>query len=212
MKTQPLFQVVLFALLAVGSIGAQVSPSGVVGSWRADAPLPNGVVQTFHFDPDGNFGLTMGLTVDGTYRVDRNQLIETVALPGVAVAHTDTATFVIAGDSLTIDESAATPARVLHRSDHTPAVPSIVGDWAIALPGQMAAHYIFTADGAMHIRAQVGSERGKYVIRADTLHLSNDQTFQLPAVARFTVSDSVLTLTPLNGKQSRQFHKVAAIP
>ena len=147
MKTQPLIQVVLAALLAVSSIGAQVSPSGIVGSWRADAPLPNGVVQTFRFDADGGFDLTMGLAVDATYRVDGNQLIETVTLPGVAIAHTDTATFVIAGDSLTINESAAKPPRVLHRSGPAVSVASIVGDWAIAVAGQMAAHYIFTADG-----------------------------------------------------------------
>ena len=212
MKTQPLLQSALIALLAAGSIGAQASSPSIVGSWRADAPLPNGVVQTFRFGPDGTFDLTMSLAVDGTYRVDGTRLVETVALPGVDVAHTDTAAFAITGDSLTVNERAGAPPRVLHRSTRSLAASSIVGDWAILVDGRTAVHYIFTGDGAMRVRAQVGSEQGKYVIRTDTLHLSNDQTFQLPAIAQFMVADSVLTLTPLNGKQSRQFHKVAAVP
>jgi hypothetical protein len=183
----------------------------IFGEWRADTPLPNGVVQTFRFDSAGSFDLSRTLVVDGSYRVEQNRLIETVTLPSVGTSHTDTATFVIAGDSLVVSESGTSAARVLHRSGaagRSSDGQSIVGDWAIQVGGQIAAHYTFNADGSMHVHASVGDERGSYTIRADTLHLSNDQTFQLPATARFTVADSVLTLTPPNGKQPRQFHKV----
>ena len=60
----------------------------------------------------------------------------------------------------------------------------------------MAAHYIFDPNGSMRVRAQVGGEQGRYEIRADTLHLSNNQTFQLPAIAQFVIANDVLTLTP----------------
>jgi hypothetical protein len=209
MKTLSLIGIAALALISSSSIGAQSSTQSLVGAWRADAPLPNGVVQTFRFDPDGTFDLAQALAVEGQYRIDGNQLIETVTLPNVGVTHTDTATFTIAGDSLVVSERPGTPPRVLRRTGA--AVPSspITGDWVITVGTGVAAHYVFTNDGAMRMHAQVGDEKGKYVVRGDTLHLSNDQTFQLPATALFTVADSVLTLTPQNGKQARQFHKVA---
>jgi hypothetical protein len=208
MKNIPLLSSVLLSILAVGTAGAQSPAPSILGEWRADAPLPNGVVQTFRFGPDGKFDLAMALAVDGTYKVVGNQLIETVVIPTMGVTRTDTATFAIAGDSLVVHETASAPPRVLHRSGNVPASASIIGDWAIQVGTGMAAHYVFDADGAMHVRAKVGDEEGKYVIRSDTLHLSNDKTFQLPATAQFAVVDSVLTLTPANGKQSRHFHKV----
>ncbi|HWG34489.1 MAG TPA: DUF5640 domain-containing protein [Gemmatimonadaceae bacterium] len=209
MKTLSLIGITTLALISSSSIGAQTSPQSLVGAWRADAPLPNGVVQTFRFDADGKFDLAQALAVEGQYRIDGNQLIETVTLPSVGVTHTDTATFTVAGDSLIVSELTGAPPRVLRRTGAAVASAPIVGDWAITVGGGVAAHYVFRGDGTMHMRAQVGDEQGKYVVRADTLHLSNDKTFQLPATAHFAVADSVLTLTPQNGKQPRQFHKVA---
>ncbi|MEO7217903.1 MAG: DUF5640 domain-containing protein [Gemmatimonadaceae bacterium] len=189
--------------------GTQTAAPSIVGAWRADTPLPNGVVQTFRFDADGSFDLAQGLAVDGTYRVDGNKLIETVTLPSVGVSHTDTATFIAYGDSLVVNERGAPTPRVLHRATPTEAKSGIAGDWTISVGTQMAAHYVFETDGTMHVSARVGDERGKYVIRADTLRLSNEQSFQLPATARFAVADSILTLTPPSGKQPRRFHKVS---
>lgn len=208
MKTQSLLSTALILLLVASTVSAQGPPSSIIGAWRADSPLPNGVVQTFRFDPQGKFDLAMALAVDGTYRVTGNQLIETVTLPSVGVTHSDTATFVIIGDSLMVNERSGTPVRVLRRSGTSSTPSSIVGDWAIVVSNAVAAHYVFAGDGMMHVRAQVGYEQGKYSIRADTLHLSNDGTFQLPAIAQFAVADSLLTLTPQNGKTARHFHKV----
>jgi hypothetical protein len=198
---------------AAGSAGAQTAAPAaattIVGSWRADTPLPNGVVQTFRFDADGSFDLAQGLSVDGTYRIDGNRLIETVTLPSVGVSHTDTATFVAQGDSMVVSERGAPTPRILHRAMPAGNTSGIAGDWTIRVGEQMMAHYVFEADGTMHVNARVGEERGKYEISADTLHLSNDQSFQLPATARFAVVDSVLTLTPPNGKQPRHFHRIS---
>lgn len=213
MKNQSFLNVALassfVALLATAPIGAQAPLPSILGAWRADAPLPNGVVQTFRFDPDGNFDLAITVTVDGSYRTDGNKLIETVTLPYVGATRTDTATFTIGGDSLIVNESAVASPRVLHRSGTQLVPSSIVGDWVILIGKEMDAHYVFDRDGTMHVRALVGDEQGKYLVRADTLHLSNNQTFQLPATAQFAIADSVLTLTPPNGKQARHFHKVA---
>lgn len=198
------------AQLAAGAIEAQTATPAIVGAWRAEAPLPNGVVQTFRFDMNGNFELAKDLAVDGTYRVEGNQLVETVTLPSVGVSHTDTAIFAIAGDSLVVNERSGAPARVLRHVGPASPTQSIVGDWTIQIGSAMAAHYMFDSDGTMHVRARVGDEQGKYLVRADTLHLSNDQSFQLPAIARFAIADSVLTLTPPDGKQPRHFHKVPA--
>jgi uncharacterized protein DUF5640 len=216
MKTRSVLRaalVVLFAslsapLLSTSFVGAQTAAPAIVGAWRADAPLPNGVVQTFRFDSGGRFDLAMALAVDGSFTVVGNKLIETVTLPSVGITHTDTATFSIAGDSLLINERAGAPARVLHRSGTAPGPPTVIGDWTILVGSGMAAHYVFARDGTMHVRADVGDEKGRYTINADTLHLSNDKTFQLPAIAQFVVADSVLTLTPQNGKAARRFHRV----
>ena len=187
----------------------QPSPTPLVGTWRAEIALPNGVIQTFRFDEGGSFDLAMSLAVDGTYTARAGQLIETVALPGMDAAHTDTSTFTIAGDSMIVSDRVGGAARVLHRGAAASS-REIAGDWTITLGGGTTAHYTFANDGTMRVRAQVGDEQGRYVVRADTLHLSNEQTFQLPATARFAVSDSVLTLTPLNGKSARLFRKVVS--
>ena len=196
------------SFLTATTAAAQATHPALIGAWRADTPLPNGVVQTFSFTADGGFDLTKDLSVDGTYQVDGNRLIETVTLPSVGASHTDTATFTIAGDSLVINEEGTKVPRVLHRSASSPATHSIVGDWTIQVGSEMAAHYAFDSGGSMRVRARVGDEKGKYVIRADTLHLSNDESFELPATAQFAIADSVLTLTPPSGKQPRHFHKL----
>lgn len=200
------------ALISAGPLGAQSSSQTIVGEWRADAPLPNGVIQTFRFAPDGNFDLAMALAVEGRYRVNGNRLIETVTLPSVGVTHTDTATFAVSGDSLVVTEHASAAPRVLRRTGARSSGAPIVGDWAITIGEGVAAHYVFDADGTMHMRAKVGDEQGKYQLRADTLHLSNDHTFALPATAQFAIVDSTLTLTPPSGKEPRHFHKVVPAP
>ncbi|MDQ6736627.1 MAG: DUF5640 domain-containing protein [Gemmatimonadota bacterium] len=198
---------------SVGSLGAQAQsrpqPTPLIGTWRADVALPNGVIQTFRFDESGTFDLAMTLAVDGTYSARAGQLVETVALPATNATHTDTSAFTVAGDSMIVSDRVGGPRRVLHRM--APASGGeLVGEWTITLPGGTTAHYTFAADGSMRVRAQVGDEQGRYSVRADTLHLTNEQTFQLPATARFAVSDSVLTLTPLNGKSARLFRKVVS--
>jgi hypothetical protein len=212
--------IALTASLAItGSAGAQTSSPNIVGEWLADVPLSNGAVQTFRFGPDGTFDLATTLVVDGTYRINGNQLIETVTSPGAGATRTDTASFSISGDSLTVSEHAGATARVLHRSGSHPATARsaaarssadapIVGDWAIIVGKGTSAHYVFSPDGTMRVRASIGDEQGRYVITADTIHLSNDQTFQIPAIAQFAVTDTVLTLTPSNGKAARRFRKV----
>ncbi|MDQ2890742.1 MAG: hypothetical protein M3R65_09395, partial [Gemmatimonadota bacterium] len=168
-------------------------------------------VQTFRFDSGGAFELAMTVDVDGTYTATGNRLIETVALANTGAMHTDTSTYTISGDSLAVNERAGSAARVLHRAKASTSV-GIVGEWAVTVGGGMTAHYTFAADGQMHVRALVGDEKGSYAVHADTLHLTNDHMFQLPATAQFTVVDSVLTLTPLNGKSARRFHRVEARP
>ncbi|MEO6779272.1 MAG: DUF5640 domain-containing protein [Gemmatimonadaceae bacterium] len=185
-------------------------PHEILGGWRADVALPNGVVQSFRFDPDGKFDYSTSVTVDGSYRAIGNQLIETIALPGAAASHTDTATFKIAGDSLMIAERAGAAARVLHRvgsATSSTGIP-IIGDWQIVVGNTIHAHYIFDTDGAMHVRAQVSDEEGSYSINGDTLRLANDQSFQPAATAHLSIANDVLTLTPPNGKPPRQFHRI----
>lgn len=190
---------------------ATQTPATLVGSWRADVPLPTGAVQTFRFGADGTFDLIVAVAVDGHYRVEGNRLIETVTLPGTGVAGTDTAAVLLRGDSLVLGDVPSPGAKTLHRpaSATTNAGKGIVGDWVIMLQNGMAASYRFDPDGTISIRAQVSDERGSYTTKGNTLRLTSERTFQIPATTAFSVSDSVLTLTPANGHGARGFHKVS---
>ena len=196
-------------------LGAQ-APASLLGSWRAEQPLPNGIVQTFRFDSDGGFALTSALAVDGTYQVDGERLIQTVALPGASLAKVDTSMVRVSGDSLVVSDPAApTSTHVLHRAGAAPSSAGsskagpLVGDWTVSLSNGSVADYRFDADGTLHVRAQVATEHGTYTVSGDTLRLSDDQTFQLPAVTRYVVRDSTLTLTPPSGHGARQFRRLA---
>ena len=45
----------------------------------------------------------------------------------------------------------------------------------------------------------------QHTVTGDTLRLTDDRTFQLPAVTHYAVAGSVLTLTPPTGHGARQF-------
>lgn len=199
-------------LLSATVLGAQ--SQYLIGTWRAEQPLPNGVIQTFRFDGDGKFDLSMQISASGQYRLEGDQLIQTVALPDNSGAKADTSDVTIGGDSLLVrDHSNNTTLKTLHRTGSVATeAHSVVGDWTIALPNGMSAMYSFTPDGATRIHVQVGDERGTYTVSEDTIRLSNDRTFQVPATATFVVRDTVLVLTPPGGHGARQFHKIAARP
>ncbi len=186
------------------------SSAALVGSWRADTPLPNGVVQTFRFDANGHFDLILTVIVDGRYRVEGSKLIETVTLPS-GVSGTDTATVILRGDSLVLGDPSAPNGKTLRRpaSARTAVEKGILGDWVIMLPNGMAASYRFDPDGSNHIHAQVSDERGAYTMHGNTLRLSSAKTFQLPAATTFSVTGDVLTLTPASGQGARRFHRVS---
>lgn len=198
------------AIVAAASARAQ-TPAALIGSWRADTPLPSGVVQTFRFDADSSFDLILAVVVDGRYRVEGNKLVETVTLPGSSVSGTDTATVILHGDSLILGDASSPTAKTLHRPASAKARDGtgILGDWVITLPNGMSASYRFDPDGSIHIRARVSDERGTYTIKGNTLRLSSERTFQLPATTTFSVAGDVLTLTPASGQGARGFHRVA---
>ncbi len=190
------------------------APATVVGSWQADTPLPTGAVQTFRFAADGSFDLVVAVAVDGHYRVEGNKLIETATVPATGMAGTDTAAVLLRGDSLVLGDAASPGAKTLHRpasttTTTTSAGKGILGDWVIMLPNGLAASYHFDPDGTSHIRAQVSAERGNYTVKGNTLRLTSERTFQLPATTTFSVSDSILTLTPANGHGARGFRRVS---
>lgn len=192
----------------VAALNAQ-SPATLAGSWRADLPLPNGTVQTFRFAADGKFELSMTLAVDGQYEVQGGRLIQTIALPGMVTSKTDTSSMRLTADSLVVsDGGGSAVGKALHRVSAVSGAPSIIGDWAITLGGGMSASYRFDANGGMHITAQVSDERGTYTISGTNLRLTDDKMFEIPATTTFTVTDTLLTLTPPNGKGARTFHKL----
>lgn len=197
------------AMLGTALLGAQQSPPALLGAWRADIPLPTGVVQTFEFDGGGHFTLVMSVGLDGKYAVAGDRLIETVVLPGTAAPRTDTSTIHIAADSLVVAGSNGATHTLRRVGPAVAGAAPIVGDWGISVPNGASARYHFGTDGSVNVQARVAEERGTYTLRGDTLQLSSDRTFQIPATAIASVKNGTLTLTPPSGHGARTFHHVA---
>lgn len=198
------------AMFGAALVGAQQTPPAIFGAWQADMPLPTGVVQTFEFDNAGHFTLVMSVGLDGKYAIAGDRLVETVVLPGTAVPRTDTSVVRIAADSLVVTGSNGST-HTLHRVGPAGAgAGSVVGDWSISVPNGASARYHFASDGSVNVQARVAEERGTYTLRGDTLQLSSDRTFQIPATALVAVQNGTLTLTPPNGHGARTFHRVAS--
>jgi hypothetical protein len=200
----------LTAAFGAAILGAQQSPPSISGAWQADVPLPTGVVQTFEFDNAGHFTLIMSVGLNGTYAVAGDRLVETVVLPGTVTPRTDTSTFRVAGDSLVVTGTNGSAHTLRRVGPAAAGATPIVGDWAISVPNGATARYHFTPDGSVTVQARVAEEHGSYSLRGDTLQLSSDRTFQIPATALVAVQNGTLTLTPPNGRGARTFHRVAS--
>lgn len=198
------------AMLGTALPGAQQTPPAILGAWQADTPLPTGVVQTFEFDNAGHFTLVMSVGLDGKYAIAGDRLVETVVLPGTAAPRTDTSTVRVAADSLVVTGGNGST-HTLHRIGPAAAgAAPIVGDWSISVPNGASARYHFGSDGTVNVQARVAEEHGTYTLRGDTLQLSSDRTFQVPATALVAVRNGTLTLTPPSGRGARTFHHVAS--
>jgi hypothetical protein len=195
--------------LGAALLGAQQTSPSILGAWQADTPLPTGVVQTFEFDNSGRFTLVMSVGLDGKYAVAGDRLVETVVMPGTVTPRTDTSTIRIAGDSLVVAGTSGSAHTLRRVGSPVPGAAPIVGDWAISVPNGATARYHFGSDGAVNVQARVAEEHGTYSLRGDTLQLSSDRTFQIPATALVSVQNGTLTLTPPNGHGARTFHRVA---
>lgn len=198
------------AMLGTALLGAQQSPSpSILGAWQADIALPDGRVQTFEFDNAGHFRLVISVGLDGKYATAGDRLIETVIPPGTITPRTDTSTIHVAGDSLVVTGTNGSTHTLRRVGTAVAGAPPIVGDWTISVPNGVSARYRFTSDGSVSVQARVGEERGTYTLRGDTLQLSSDRTFQIPATAIASVQNGTLTLTPPSGRGARTFHRVA---
>lgn len=209
MRPSFVFPAALAAALGAALLGAQQSPPAISGAWQADAPLPTGVVQTFQFDNAGHFTLIMSVGLNGKYAVAGDRLVETVIVPGSATPRTDTSTIHVAADSLVVTGMNGSTHTLRRVGTAAKGAAPIVGDWTISVPNGVSARYRFTSDGSVSVQARVGEERGTYTLRGDTLQLSSDRTFQIPATAMASVQNETLTLTPPSGHGARTFHRVA---
>src|SRR5690348_13413865 len=199
----------LTAAFGTALLGAQQSPPAISGAWQADAPLPDGRVQTFEFDDAGHFTLVISVGLDGKYAIAGDRLVETVIPPGTITPRTDTSTIHVAGDSLVVTGTNGSAHTLRRVGAPVAGAAPIVGDWSIKAPNGVTARYRFTSDGSVSVQARVGEEHGNYSLRGDTLQLSSDRTFQIPATALVAVQGGTLTLTPPSGHGARTFHRVA---
>lgn len=210
MRAPTPFRLVIAVALAVAPLvsspASGQSPPGVEGSWQADLPLPNGVVQTFTFRDAGSFSLVQSIAVTGTYTLLGDRLVQSVSLPSGIVS--DTSIVRISGDSLEV--RTATGRRTFHRVGGAGDADPLAGEWEIVVGGGIGATYRFARDGTFRTEAVVGDEDGRYAISGDTLHLTSDGTFRGGASARITVRGDTLALTPLRGGAPRHFHRVPA--
>lgn len=209
MRPSFVFSLAATAVLCTALLGAQQAPPAIAGAWQADMPLPTGVVQTFAFDNAGHFTLVMSVGLDGKYAIAGDRLVETVVMPGTVAPKTDTSTIHIAGDSLVVAGTNGSAHTLRRVGPVVSGAAPIVGDWSISVPNGASARYHFGPDGSVNVQARVAEEHGAYTLHGDTLQLSSDRTFQIPATALVAVQNGTLTLTPPNGHGARTFHRVA---
>jgi len=203
----PLTVLVLSAAGPVCAVATGQTPASLAGEWRADLPLPDGVVQTFAFDSVGGFHLIGSVAVAGTYVLAGHRLIQSVATQTGTVSDTVSAT--VHGDSLTFAGPAGT--RTLQRVGQTGrASAGLPGSWTVSLGNGLNATYTFARDGTFQTQAVVSDESGRYSVNADTLRLTSSETFRIPALTRFRVRGDTLVLTPPRGPagDARTFHRV----
>jgi hypothetical protein len=185
-----LFTLVMISPSTASLSGQEVS---IVGKWESVTRSRGGIGSTLDFHSDGTVSLTPGAMLDLNYRLDGTRLVMSFTDPGSGEVSENTVDVHISGDSMmqSDPESGQEIRLVRAQAARTDTLP-IVGTWSFTHQTGGTAFQIFTADGNMHLRVPARTDRGTYVISADSLTTIIEG--QDPWQVRYAIDGTKLTL------------------
>jgi len=185
----------LFTLVMISPSTASLSAQevSIVGKWESVTRSRGGIGSTLDFHSDGTVSLTPGAMLDLNYRLDGTRLVMSFTDPGSGEVSENTVNVHISGDSMmqSDPESGQEIRLVRAQAARTDTLP-IVGTWSFTHQTGGIAFQIFTADGNMHLRVPARTDRGTYVISADSLTIIIEG--QDPRQVRYAIDGTKLTL------------------
>ena len=195
---------VIAVLLSWALLLAQaVAPSPLVGRWDAETRSNGGLGIWFELGDQGACNQTVGVMLDGTWRMEDGWITLSVPVPSgpPAVQHGS----VSFGGSAVTQVFEGTPKQML-REGPSPAAPSIARRVDLPVPDRRnRIRGVYTPDGRLLFRLPVKSTSCRWTVDADrlVLTLGNDST-----TSRWRIADDRLTMD-VNG-QSRVYRRERA--
>ena len=185
----------LFTLVMISPSTASLSAQevSIVGKWESVTRSRGGIGSTLDFHSDGTVSLTPGAMLDLDYRLDGTRLVMSFTDPGSGEVSENTVDVHISGNSMMqSDPESGQEIRLVRAQAARTDTLQIVGTWSFTHQTGGIAFQIFTADGNMHLRVPARTDRGTYVISADSLTIIIEG--QDPRQVRYAIDGTKLTL------------------
>ncbi len=206
----------LLTALAVGSCGRKSGPAasatGPAGRWESVERQQGGMGYTLEFQDAGVAKYTVGVMMDGTYRVRADTLLVSVG-DSASGFETRRTAFRVAGDTLLVTPPQGGAPLAMRRTEPALAGGPVTGSWTYAHPVGADAYETFTPEGQFFFRLFVQRASGTWGVTADSISVSFPGN--PPFAAQWALDGDRLSLTDRQGKTTlyHRAHRVLpAIP
>ncbi len=187
-------------------VSQAVAPNPLVGRWDAETRSNAGLGIWFELADQGACSQTVGVMVDGTWKLDDERLTLSVPVPSgpPAVQHGS-----VSFDGPMLTQAFEGTPKLMLREGPSPATPSLSGVWTYPYPTGGTAYEEYTPDGRLLFRLPIKTTSCRWSVDADRLVLTIGNE-SMTAVWR--IADDRLTMD-VNG-QSRAYRRerAGAIP
>jgi hypothetical protein len=191
------------AMISPGAPSLSGQEVSIVGKWESVTRSAGGIGSTLDFHSDSKVSLAPGAMLDLSYRLDGTRLVMSFTDPGSGEVSENTVDVHISGDSMIqSDPESGQEIRLMRAQAAGTNTLPIVGKWSFTHQTGGIAFQVFTADGNMHLRVPFRTDRGTYVISADSLTILIEG--QDPWQVRFAIDGTRLTL--YSGDESPQHY------
>lgn len=188
----------------------QVSSSAdIVGRWEAVETTRGGLGSTLKFSPDGSVTFAFGPLLNGTYKLDGNNLIVTTFQHPPQKATTETHEIKIEADTL-FQKTEYGVFKWVRLSPGAPDSPPIVGRWSMK-----TSIYEFRRNRTFDVSTSISSmeiHNGTYKLDGNRLHLSvppHGRKELVPQSSEIKIQGDTLILM-LNDGRNTVMHRISA--
>jgi hypothetical protein len=197
---------VIALLLSWALLVQAVAPSPLVGRWDAETRSSSGLGIWFELADQGACSQTVGVMVDGTWKLDGEGLTLSVPVPSgpPAVQHGS-----VSFDGPMLTQAFEGTPKLMLREGPSPAAASLAGVWTYPYPTGGTAYEEYTPDGRLLFRLPIKTTSCQWTVDADRLVLTLGTD---SVTSRWRIADDRLTMI-VNG-QSRAYRRerAGAIP